>query len=735
MTSSHTSEQSLKLVITTARGLESFLKQELDLLGYSYEQTNTGVFELVRDKDQAYHLCLWSRIAQRVLWELVNFDATTIDTLYQKLCHFPWRRHLNEQQTFRVEVNTSTQVTDNTQFLALKVKDAIVDSFTQKGLARPNVNTNKPDLNIHVFWDGQHVRCYLDLSGEPLHKRGYRRQAGEAPIRETLAAAMLYAVNWHQQTHGQLIDPFCGSGTLLIEAAMMSFQIAPGLLRQRFGFERWLQHNDTQWQTIRKHAINQRTDNDTTVQNAFIFKGYDADTAVLKIAQQNSLFATLEKHIHFERRSMAQFNTRAINHQQTNGFIVTNPPYGERLGHADIMKLFYRTIGQKLKKTTPHWHVSIISDHIEKVDALGLIVDQTYKVFNGPIACFLRIGTVKPAEIERPVYLPNIVEAFNHDDPIIAKDLINRLIKNFKARQKWLATQTTDCFRLYDADMPEYNIAIDWYQGHWHIQEYAPPKSVDPNKAQQRLTIAINSLRILFHTPEKRIHLKTRQKQKGKSQYNKNTASEKSLWLTVNEHNIQAQVNLTDYLDTGLFLDHRPTRFALQKLCINKRFLNLFCYTGVATLHAALGNEQGCAKSSISVDTSNTYLDWAQRNLAINGLSESDHRLIRHDCIEWLRKTREQFDVIFLDPPTFSNSKSRQHNFDIQRDHSELIELAMKRLEHDGLLIFSTNAKKFKLDDNVNEQWLCSDMTKHSIPVDFKRQPPIHQCWYIKYRH
>lgn len=807
-------DTSLKLVVTTARGLEDFLAQELDSMGLAYEtpliansapekkpKKQAGVFELARDKASAYRVCLWSRIAQRVLWEINSFEATSADELYDNLVHFPWMRHLSNEQTFKVDVNTSANINDNAQFLTYKVKDAIVDSFIQKGLERPNVSTRMPDLSFLVFWDGETARCYLDLSGAPLHKRGYRRQSGEAPIRETLAASMLYACGWDKQMSGQFIDPFCGSGTILIEAALMAHKIAPGLLRQRFGFERWKQHDDNIWQQIRKDALKMRTDEDASKKSQFIFKGYDADAEVLKTAKDNVIFATLGNLIHFERRSIAQFNSRAINQNMDNGFIVTNPPYGERIGIStdkrrdaqsnsfhksgrknpwdkaqkkisgaddkpealsfhearkrqqdkqkaiqqekdakETMKLFYRTIGQKLKQTISGWQVAIISDHIEKVDALGLDVQLTHKVFNGPIQCFLRAGVVKPLDDKRPLFLPERPQTQpkrkpeDEEERRIAEDFVNRLYKNLKARKKLINSFVTDCVRLYDADMPEYNVAIDWYQGHWHVQEYAPPKSVDENKARKRLDLVLNSLQYAFNVKSNRIHLKTRQKQKGKSQYTKN--DESGRWLTVTEHNVQAQVNLTDYLDTGLFLDHRPTRFALQELCVNKRFLNLFCYTGVATMHAAMGNENGGAKSSISVDTSNTYLDWAQRNLAVNGLSETDHRFVRHDCIEWLRRTREQFDVIFLDPPTFSNSKSRENVFDVQRDHPELIELAMKRLEHDGLLIFSTNAKKFKLDEDVSEQWQCEEMTSKTIPLDFKanHKPPIHQCWYIRYK-
>jgi len=306
-----------------------------------------------------------------------------------------------------------------------------------------------------------------------------------------------------------------------------------------------------------------------------------------------------------------------------------------------------------------------------------------------------------------------------------AKDLLNRIKKNVKHLGKWAEREQVYAWRVYDADIPEYNLAVDWYNGHLHVQEYAPPKSVDPDKAAKRLDEALEGLRALFELPPSRIHLKSRQRQKGNQQYQK--LNDQKRHYAIEENGAMLLVNLDDYLDTGLFLDHRPTRIRLQELAKGKRFLNLFCYTGAATVHAAFGG----AKKTVSVDMSATYLEWARNNLYLNGFAEAGHQLVRADCMSWLRQTNEQFDLIFVDPPTFSNSKRMKGYFDVQASHEELIDLVMKRLEPGGLVIFSNNFRGFKLSESLAQKYSVKDVTQSSLPPDFARGKPIHHCWEI----
>jgi 23S rRNA (guanine2445-N2)-methyltransferase / 23S rRNA (guanine2069-N7)-methyltransferase len=276
--------------------------------------------------------------------------------------------------------------------------------------------------------------------------------------------------------------------------------------------------------------------------------------------------------------------------------------------------------------------------------------------------------------------------------------------------------------------MPEYAVAIDIYQDWAHVQEYQAPKSVDPEKAKQRLFEVMSAIPTALNIAESNVILKQRQRQSGKEQYEKLDQSKHE--MIVEEYGCDFIVNLKDYLDTGLFLDHRPVRKLIQDRANGKRFLNLFCYTATASVHAG----QGGARSSLSVDMSNTYTEWARRNIELNEFSERNHQVERADCIEWLKQSRDVFDLIFMDPPTFSNSKKMADVLDIQRDHGDLLRLAMARLAKGGELIFSNNYRRFILDADLEQEFEVKNITHETFDPDFDRNSKIHQCYVIKHK-
>ncbi|WP_134459732.1 class I SAM-dependent methyltransferase, partial [Pseudomonas aeruginosa] len=253
------------------------------------------------------------------------------------------------------------------------------------------------------------------------------------------------------------------------------------------------------------------------------------------------------------------------------------------------------------------------------------------------------------------------------------------------------------------------------------------PKSIDPAKAQARLFDALAAIPQTLGVAQERVVVKRRERQAGKKQYERQSSEGK--FLEVGEGDVRLLVNLTDYLDTGLFLDHRPMRLRIQKEAAGKRFLNLFCYTATATVHAARGG----ARSTTSVDLSKTYLDWARRNLSLNGFSDKQ-RLVHGDVMEWLREDDGQYELIFIDPPTFSNSKRMEGVFDVQRDHVELLDLAMARLAPGGVLYFSNNFRKFELDESVQARYAVEEITGETLDPDFARNPKIHRAWRITVR-
>jgi 23S rRNA (guanine2445-N2)-methyltransferase / 23S rRNA (guanine2069-N7)-methyltransferase len=310
----------------------------------------------------------------------------------------------------------------------------------------------------------------------------------------------------------------------------------------------------------------------------------------------------------------------------------------------------------------------------------------------------------------------------------------NRLRKNLKNLGKWARREGIDCFRVYDADLPEYALAIDLYHGEkrWaHVQEYQAPKSVDPEKAMQRLQEALTVLPEVLEIPRGQVFFKVRRRQKGTAQYEK--LADAKHFHEVREGNCRLLVNFADYLDTGLFLDHRITRQMIETEAKDKRFLNLFAYTGAATVHAAVGG----ARTTTTVDMSKTYLEWARRNMALNGLRDKAHQFIQADCTRWLeseaKRAKLRFDLIFLDPPTFSTSKRMEDKFDVQSDHVALIRNAMALLEEGGLLVFSNNFRRFKLDETALSDLNIEEISTKTLPKDFARNPHIHRCWHIRH--
>lgn len=719
-------QQAIRWVATCGAGIEPWLAEEAIALGGVVETQQPGAVIVNADLEWGYKACLWSRLAERILMPLAAFKAQTPDDIYYHCKKIAWMEHMEIDRFFAVNVVVHESVPHNPKFVTLRLKDAIVDVMRNATGERPSVDSHRPDIVFSLYWKGEDAQIYLDFSGEPLHRRGYRTEAGEAPLKETLAAAMLKIAGWPSAQLTALLDPFCGSGTLLIEGALMALGIAPGLDRPWFGFFGWRQAQRALWEPMvnaaRQHRDEVLKGDNITIDGVAAktprLVGYDADRDVVAVARANLQRAGLEKIIHIERRELALFDEKHV--PEGVGLLLTNPPYGERISDREAAPWLYESLAAKLGRYCVGWQCGILAAQVEDADRIAVENPKVQRLHNGPIRVYLRCGTVKPVSA-RTVRLPAIKGEGG------VPDFANRLTKNLKKLRKWIESEQPMCLRLYDADMPEYNVAVDWYNGDIHLQEYAPPKSIDPEKAQQRLQAVQDTLCQVLGVNPRFVHVKSRRRQKGRDQYQK--LGEQKHFLQVEEGAARLLVNLDDYLDTGLFLDHRPIRLRLEELCRGKRFLNLFCYTAAATAHAGVG---GC-RSSVSVDASRTYLEWASKNFALNGMAECNHRLVQADCMRWLQETREQFDVIFVDPPTFSNNKSR-NDFDVQSDQVKLIDLAMRRLERDGVLIFSNNFRKFQLDETLVGDYDVKEITASTLSPDFSVEEPIHRCWEIRFQ-
>ena len=709
---------------TCPKGLELLLAEELQAIGAEGIKETVAAVHFKGPMEVAYRACLWSRLANRVLKPLHSFMLNESEDLYDQCNEIPWETHFSAAQSIAIDFIGTSRLIDNTMYGSQRVKDAVVDRIRRIEGERPNVDTKNPDIRIQVRQHKGRVSVSLDISGESLHRRGYRTGQGSAPIKENLAVALLLRAGWPAMIKegGALLDPMCGSGTLIIEGAMMAADIAPGMLRERYGFDQWLQHDTELWQTLVDEAHQRKT---TGLENLELdIRGYDANPRVLEYTTKNIENAGLDDHIRLAHKPIDQFGKPTAE----RGLLLTNPPYGERLGEVEELIPLYQKLGTVLQKNFTGWRAAIFTGNLELGRETDLSPTKQYSLFNGTIPCKLLVFedmSSKSASIAARLSTPAPAQKLTEGATMV----LNRLKKNQRKLESWRKKSDISCYRLYDADIPEYAVAVDIYDQSIYVQEYAPPNTISEKVARERfaeIKLAVKEYSANFRG---KIYYKERRRQKGDSQYERLNEGPSDT-LQVSEGSAQFEVNLSDYLDTGLFLDHRPVRSLIGELAAGKRFLNLFCYTAAASVQAALAG----ASSSLSIDMSNTYLDWAQRNFDLNSLRAGKHKLLRADCLKWLEVEGEQYDVIFLDPPTFSNSKKMDTVLDIQRDHGDLIRACMGKLASGGTLVFSNNFRKFKMDELTLRQFDCENITPKTLDVDFERNPRIHNVWLITRR-
>jgi 23S rRNA (guanine2445-N2)-methyltransferase / 23S rRNA (guanine2069-N7)-methyltransferase len=720
--------------VTCADGLESLLQEEIEQIGARLIEAKAGRLMIEATLATAYRICLWSRLASRVLLPLYHQDIAyghdardVAEELYQAAVEFDWSLVFAAQSTFAIRLHCERDIKVNTQFATLRIKDGVVDSFMESQGRRPSIDIKQPEITLYVLaGKSQHHFC-LDLSGDSLHKRGYRRYMTDAPIKENLAAAILQKAKLAEQIPQIIVDPMCGSGTFIIEALMMLSDRAPGLQR-RFGFNGWSGHDHELWLSLKAEAVARHQA--ALAQPLPKFYAFDADWEAVKATRQNIMAAGFEaiiEDIQIEERVLGDWPDFQLQDQQ-RAFIVSNPPYGERLGDKASNRALYQGLSLVLQEHFPQQRAAIIAAQIEQADVLALQDTATLRLMNGKLPIYVRFGDIKPLANAEPFlsqWQPQTVEIDG------AQDFANRLQKNMSNLKKWATQERIDCLRLYDADLPDFNLAVDLYADKLHVQEYAPPKQIDPEKAKKRFNLALAAIRAVTGLNREQIFIKTRARQAGKAQYERQSNVSKR--FIVREGQAKLFINLTDYLDTGLFLDHRQIRLQIAQEAKGKHFLNLYSYTSTASVHAALAG----AASTTSVDLSNTYLNWSKENFVLNGLTvdhpDQQHQFFESDCFEWLKEGHEQYDLIFIDPPTFSNSKKFYGTFDVQRDHLSLIKRAMNRLTGDGCVYFSNNFRGFELDPEIEQQFAVEEISHWTIGADFKRNQKIHRAWRIQH--
>jgi 23S rRNA (guanine2445-N2)-methyltransferase / 23S rRNA (guanine2069-N7)-methyltransferase len=711
-------------IATAPVGAASVLAEELAQFGATDIRERSHDVKFQGSLEVGYRTCLWSRTATRVLLSLGSIDASSSKNVYDAINRIDWREHFIPGATLACDCSGGNESIRHTIYGSQLMKDAVVDRLRELTGERPDIRPERPDVLLHLHVEGPTALLSVDFSGESLHRRGYRSEGGRAPLKENVAAAVLLRAGWTQVAAdaGTLVDPMCGSGTFLTEAALIAADAAPALEREYFGFSGWRGHDAALWQTLLEEARARRAARPP--RRCII--GSDIDSEAVRMSLANAQAAGVADWLHVEKRAL----TEVTRPPGPPGLVVANPPYGERIGAESGLQTVYSELGATLRERFQGWQAAILTGNPPLARNLGIYAKRTHRVFNGTIECRLLRFDLNEASAQRPA---EEVRADWSNRPG-AQMFANRLRKNLQRLDPWAEREGVECFRVYDADMPEYAFAIDLYgkvARHVYVQEYAPPKTVNQESARERRREALAVLPEVLAVPPVQIHSRVRKAQKGAGQYEKRENAEER--HVVHEGGLKFWVNFRDYLDTGLFLDHRIMRGMLRDWAKGADFLNLFCYTGSATVYAAAGG----ARSSVSVDLSNTYLDWAHENLLLNGFRSTAHELYRADCLEWLMDQEAggpRFDLIFVDPPTFSNSKRMDGVLDVQRDHVGMIQRAAKLLRPGGRLVFSTNYTRFKLAAAALEDFAIEDIGAATIPKDFERHARIHSAFSLTFK-
>jgi 23S rRNA (guanine2445-N2)-methyltransferase / 23S rRNA (guanine2069-N7)-methyltransferase len=740
----------LDLLATAAAGTEAVVKRELAALGYEARTVTPGRLQFSGDAVAICRTNLWLRSGERVLIHMGTFPATDFGALFDGVAALPWERWLTKDAEFPVQGRSHRSKLSSVPACQRIVKRAIVKQL-QEAYNTAALPETGPRFAIEVSLRDDVAMLTIDTTGVGLHKRGYRRLVGEAQLRETLAAAMVQLTFWRPGR--VLADPFCGTGTIPIEAALIGRNMAPGMSRE-FTAESWPTFDDKNWRLAREEARDLARPPLTER-----LLGYDIDPEALSLARYHAEQAGVASDIHWQQRPFSELRAKA-----EYGCIVTNPPYGERMGNDAEIEQLYKTFPLVLRRL-PTWSHYILSSRLDLELLVGQKADRRRKLYNGPIECIYyqfhgprppRFGDPERSRAAEPTLEYEIrhaeapFEELQSADAATsrqtkraeqpapapafggllaaskrqAEEFANRLRKRARHLRRWPTRRGITCYRLYERDVPEVPLVVDRYEDALHVAEFARPHERTPAQHADWLDLMLRTASSVLEVPRDRIFLQYRDRQRGASQYER--VANRGAEMAVQEGGLKFAVNLSDYVDTGLFLDHRITRQMVREAASGKHFLNLFGYTGAFTVYAAAGG----AASTTTVDKSATYIDWARKNLGLNGFTTGEHHLVRRDFNDFILSLspRDQWDLAVVDPPTFSNTKGKEDVWDVQRDHGRLLERLAQHIVPGGVVFFSTNSRRFKLDEAALTDYSIRDITKQTIPEDFRNQR-IHKCW------
>ena len=740
----------MEFFATCPLGFEQLLAEELVSLGTPHVRPLRGQVAFDGALADAYRACLWSHLASRVVAVLARGGARDADELYDTVFAVPWEDQLPRGASLAIDAHGTNAQLRNTRFTALRAKDAVTDRMDSHAGMRPQTDTANPDLQVVVRISRDRASIGIDLAREPLFRRGYEstRAGALVPLRPDYAAALLALGGWRalcDRDNPALVVPFSGSGSLAVEAALWALDRAPGLLRHRWGFEGWAQHDEAAWNTLLEEAderSHRKTPDAVNLLLSDTRSGYDTAARKALRAAGMDVEPLCSPTLDYPSRAGADLLACDLSWIEPQA-LATKADALSRIAHA-------------ARQLQEHASASILAGDELSDFVLG-DATRTLQAIVGKDDATMRLYQPVDAQALRHVTLPG---GQTVDTLVASSDqFAARLAKVAKLRRKWARREDVSCYRIYDADLPDYAVSIDLFEGgetpgRWlQIYEYAPPKDVDQTKAQARLLDVMAIASQMLDVRPQDTFVRVRTKARGGSQYSEEArhpgrqrpgrgrpgrpALPPGAHL-IDEGGLTFEVNFSTRLDCGIFLDHRDTRAMLREMAKqtkgSKRFLNLFAYTGTGTCYAA----DGGARYTTTVDLSAPSLEWARRNMERNGFVGPEHEFVQADVLAWVgeqRHTKNRWDLIFCDVPTFSNSsRMRKASFDVQRDHAELLIGVSRLLTRGGTCVFSCNLRTFKIDEAALAKAgvVAEDITAQTIPEDFSRNQRIHKCYLVR---
>lgn len=745
-------------------GLEQLLAEELRCLRVRRIRPLGGGVAFFGSVLDGEKVCLWSRLASRVTVVVGRVSAGDADLLYEGVRDLAWEDVISEGASMAVRAHGMNSELRNTKFVALKVKDAICDSLRESRGNRPDVDAQNPDVTIEVRINDRRALVSVDLAGESLYRRFYldERDAGNAALSCAHAAAVLAASKWSEACAGEagLFDPVCDDGFVVCEAAGLAVDLAPGLLRDQWGFYGWAAHDEDAWADLVSEADDRFESGLTRLLGEGASVGNAApDTSKVRIVGVSASSPSVARaRDHLRRAGLRQVASieaaspddapevqarlAGVVEQAGGTSLVIASAMPVDRDASDARAVSELTAFVSACKEAPEGSAFALVSLGGVRDRFGLEPGMSAQLGRGRIEALLECYDKAPLA-PVAISIPDSHGGADHKVEVHdaqAEQFAARLRKVAKERRKWARRENVQCYRVYDADLPDYSVAIDIYEGagsaqgktYVHVAEYQAPSTVDPMVASRRFGDVLAIVPVVLDVRPDHVFSKVRERSKGGGQYR--NAGRRSYVTSTAESGFLFEIDLAGYLDTGIFLDHRVTREMVGSMAQGKRFLNLFAYTGTASVHAAGGG----ARSTKTVDLSQTYLEWAERNMAANGFKGRDHQFVRADVMSWIRDARragETYDLIFVDPPTFSNSKSMgKRTWDVQRDHVELLVGVSRLLAREGEAVFSCNLRSFKpdVDELARLGVRIEDITQKTIPHDFERNPKIHKCYLVR---